>query len=125
MNTMNRKANCKNEYQGKDKRVLCVCSAGLLRSPTAAFVLQKEFGYNTRAAGINPEYALIAVDDVLLHWADEVVVMEPWMAHKLACFPKTLICLDVPDNFERMDPELQKIILKNYNDHLISLNKGE
>jgi predicted protein tyrosine phosphatase len=31
---MNRLGNCKNYHQGKFKRVLCVCSAGLLRSPT-------------------------------------------------------------------------------------------
>ena len=47
----NRLGNSRNIYQGKDKRVLCVCSAGLLRSPTAANVLHKEFGYNTRACG--------------------------------------------------------------------------
>jgi predicted protein tyrosine phosphatase len=114
MSTMNRMANSKNEFQGEDKRVLCVCSAGLLRSPTAAFVLQKEFGFNTRAAGLSKEYALIPVDDVLLHWADEVVVMETWMAHELANFDGALICLNIPDNYERMDPELQNLILSTY-----------
>lgn len=114
MSTMNRKANAKNPYQGQDKRVLCVCSAGLLRSPTAAFVLQKEFGFNTRAAGLNTEYALIPVDDVLLHWADEVVVMESWMAQELDSFDGSLICLNIPDNFERMNPELQTLILAAY-----------
>lgn len=114
MSMMNRKANCHNKYQGTAKRVLCVCSAGLLRSPTAAFVLQKEFGFNTRAAGLTEEFALIPVDEVLLEWAEEVVVMENWMAEKLKDFDGTLICLNVPDNFERMDEELQQIILSKY-----------
>ena len=111
---MNRMANCHNKYQGSAKRVLCVCSAGLLRSPTAAFVLQKEFGFNTRAAGLTAEYALIPVDEVLLEWADEVVVMESWMFEKLKDFDGTLVCLDVPDNFERMDEELQQMIIERY-----------
>jgi len=111
---MNRKANCHNKYQGSEKRVLCVCSAGLLRSPTAAFVLQKEFGFNTRSAGLTAEFALIPVDDVLLEWADEIVVMENWMYEQLKDFDGTLICLNIPDNFERMDDELQKIIIEKY-----------
>lgn len=114
MSTRNRLGNCHNPFQGKDKRVLCVCSAGLLRSPTAAFVLQREFGYNTRAAGLTAEFALIPVDEVLLEWADEVVVMEQWMYDQLSQFDGELICLDIPDQFDRMNPELQQLILDSY-----------
>lgn len=112
----NRFHNITNPYQGESKRVLCVCSAGLLRSPTAANVLHKEFGFNTRAAGINHEYALIPLDDVLLEWADEVVVMEPWMYHQLETNQsvKKLLCLSIPDKFAYMDPELQSMILTSY-----------
>ncbi len=35
----NRWGNIDNPYQGSAKKVLCVCSAGMLRSPTAANVL--------------------------------------------------------------------------------------
>ena len=124
MSTRNRLANCHNHFQGKDKRVLCVCSAGLLRSPTAAFVLQREFGYNTRAAGLTTEFALIPVDEVLLEWADEVVVMEQWMFDQLSQFDGTLICLDIPDQFDRMAPELQQLILDSYKANLMK-NKKE
>lgn len=75
----NRLANVHNQYQNqsKYKRVLCVCSAGLLRSPTMAYVLSQEpYNYNTRAAGINEEYALIPVDMALVEWADEIVFAE-------------------------------------------------
>ena len=75
---MNRLANSSNRWQGKYKRVLCICSAGLLRSPTAAFVLSQEpYNYNTRAAGLTKEFALIPVDEVLLNWAQEVVCIGP------------------------------------------------
>ena len=72
----NRLYNCKNPYQGDAKKVLCVCSAGLLRSPTAAVVLNREYGYNTRACGTEVGHALIPLDETLMHWADEIVVMD-------------------------------------------------
>jgi len=118
MSHMNRIANCKNEFQGKIKKILCVCSAGLLRSPSAAVVLSQEpFNYNTRAVGLTEEYALIPVDDVLLHWADEVVCMEEWMKEGLVSQDvKHVICLDIPDKFAYRDPELMELIAKRYND---------
>lgn len=114
MSKLNRLANCHNRFQGEAKKVLCVCSAGLLRSPTTAIVLQREFGFNTRAAGLSTEYALIPVDDVLLEWADEVVVMETWMAQELEGKHDKIVCLSVPDNFEYMNETLQNIIKTKY-----------
>lgn len=58
----NRKWNAKNPHQGNFERVLCVCSAGLLRSPTVAVVMAQH-GFNTRAAGLEKDFALIPVDD--------------------------------------------------------------
>ena len=69
-----------NPYQNQDhyKRVLTICSAGCLRAPTAAFVLSQEpYNYNTRPAGAVDSYAIVKVDEVLLAWADEIVVMGP------------------------------------------------
>ena len=126
----NRLFNSHNPYQGQDRKVLCVCSAGLLRSPTAARVLQKEYGYNTRAAGIDGGHALIPVDVVLLHWADEIVVMDEnqkFAIHKiqdemvnknahlgLNLHDTPIHNLNVPDMFGYMDERLQKIILERY-----------
>ena len=114
MSKKNRLANCHNKFQGEAKRVLCICSAGLLHSPTAAVVLQREFGYNTRAAGLDGEYALIMVDDVLLDWADEIVVMESWMAHELNHVPTPIVCLGIEDDFNYMDTRLQQVIKEQY-----------
>lgn len=114
---MNRLANCKNRFQGRAKKVLCVCSAGLLRSPTAAVVLSQEpYNFNTRAAGLTPEYALIPVDEVLIEWADEIVVMEKWMAEEIEAYEKPIIVLDVPDEFPYRDPRLVELIKKNYDE---------
>jgi predicted protein tyrosine phosphatase len=70
----NRLYNVHNPHQNFDKykRVLCVCSAGLLRSPTMARVLQEEYGYNTRAAGVDFDFALVPMDWALVEWAQEI-----------------------------------------------------
>lgn len=77
MSSYNRIANAGNRFQGDRKKVLCVCSAGLLRSPTLAWILSNEpFGYNTRAVGTSSEYALIPLEDVHLEWAHVVVFVD-------------------------------------------------
>ncbi len=116
MSLMNRKGNASNPYQGKYKRVLCVCSAGILRSPTAALVLSKEpFNYNTRAAGLSEEYALIQVDDVLLEWADEIVCMDEKQEAELReRTHKPIYNLGINDNFEYRDKGLMEIIFRKY-----------
>lgn len=122
--TMNALHNCNNPYQGAEKRVLCLCSAGLLRSPTAAFVLQKELGYNTRAAGVT-DYALIPVTEVLLEWADEIVCVNEETYNilidsaarskfDLEAIKRITTVLDIPDIYPRMDSTLQKEILRQY-----------
>lgn len=114
---LNRLANCRNSYQGKWKKVLCVCSAGLLRSPTAALVLsQPPFEFNTRAAGLSTEYALITVDKVLVEWADEIVCMTPTQASIMrAGTDKPVICLHIEDDYEYRDPKLCELIKERYN----------
>ena len=121
MSKLNRLANANNEFQGDFKRVLCVCSAGMLRSPTAAEVLSREpFNFNTRAAGLSKEYALVQVDDVLLHWADEIVCMEidHWNELKKMLadgdVSKPVLNLSIPDMYKFRDPELIKIITEYY-----------
>lgn len=114
----NRMHNSKNPHQGTAKKVLCLCSAGLLRSPTTANVLHREYGYNTRAAGVTEDFALIPVDDVLLEWADEIVCVEAsvWRTLEKAyphVAPITII-LNIPDRYSWGDSELEQIIKTQY-----------
>ena len=124
----NQLANCKNPFQGTTKKVLTVCSAGLLRSPTAAFVLHKEYGFNCRPAGIVHEYALVPVTEALIFWADEIVFMEDGhlqdfrtMFEEKSSFARAKVeagefqVLNIPDTYSWMDEELQKLILEIYN----------
>ena len=119
----NRIYNTKNPFQGDYKKVLCVCSAGLLRSPTAALVLSKApFNYNTRAAGSEASFALIAIDKVLLAWADEVVCMSANQAEQISRllgehlgYTSTPIHnLEIADSYAYRDKALQKLIKKRY-----------
>ena len=120
---MNRLGNITNRYQNfqKHKRVVCVCSAGLLRSPTAALVLSQEpWNYNTRAVGIVPQFALVPLDRVLLEWADEIVCMTKSQALEvegLVCnsdLSTPVLCLDIPDIYGYRDPELVRLISERY-----------
>lgn len=124
MSYMNRMGNAHNRFQGDAKRVLCVCSAGLLRSPTLANVLHEKFGYNTRAVGIADEYALIPVDEVLVEWADEIVFVNQDVyrafVHKYDTHnvEADMITLDIPDKYGWNAPELRKACLVQYNQYL-------
>jgi predicted protein tyrosine phosphatase len=126
---MNRMNNAHNIFQGKFKKVLCVCSAGLLRSPTIAYILSQEpYNYNTRAIGIVPEFALISLDNVLLHWADEIICVE--QEHVLQIkdllkennLNKPLVYLNIPDIFSYREPKLIDIIKTQYDKILSTLN---
>jgi predicted protein tyrosine phosphatase len=63
-----------NMYQGTASRYLFVCSAGMLRSPTAASVADS-LGYNSRSCG-SATYALIPISVNLIHWANKIFFME-------------------------------------------------
>jgi predicted protein tyrosine phosphatase len=109
-----------NKFQGDYKRVLTVCSAGILRSATAAHILcQKPFNFNTRNVGA-ASYALIPLTDDLILWADEVVCMEE--EHKNAVYNKMMsmdlykpiFVLDIKDIYEYRNPKLVKLIKERY-----------
>ena len=103
----------KNPHQGNAKKVLCVCSAGLLRSPTLAWILSNEpFNYNTRAVGTASDYALIVLDDVQLQWADAVVFVDK-DNHAMARYEHAELIdnmehhvLKIPDKYEFRHPKL-------------------
>jgi len=124
---LNRLANSSNRFQTDAKRVLTVCSAGLLRSPTAANVLHRLHGYNTRAVGHSEEYALIPIDEVHIEWADEVVCVHPdvkreldWKFQDSTAYAKVdVVVLAIPDRYSWGDSELEKLIEKQYADSLL------
>jgi len=114
----NRLRNAHNSNQGNFKRVLCVCSAGLLRSPTIAWVLSnRPYNCNTRACGSEPSYALIVLDPVLVEWAEEIVIANSeqfgpvsQLVDAIEGPQRKIINLDLPDMYKTRSPELIRII---------------
>ena len=109
-----------NPFQGNNKKVLFVCSMGILRSATAARLYANK--YNTRAVGTY-EDALIPITLQLIAWADEIVfVNKDNYLTALNKFPGLdqfegqLRVLDIPDRFPHMHPELIKAFKEQYED---------
>lgn len=96
-------------------RVLFVCSQNKLRSPTAEQVFSDRAGFEVASAGID-RTADNPVSAETLEWADVIFVMERAHRNKLAqkfrahLKNKRVICLDIPDDFEYMDPKLIRIL---------------
>jgi predicted protein tyrosine phosphatase len=97
------------------KHVLFICSQNRLRSPTAEEVFATWPGVETASAGLNND-AETPVSPELLSWADTIFVMEKAHRNKLTARFKPhlrkqrLICLDIPDEYEFMDPTLVQLL---------------
>jgi len=97
------------------KNYLFVCSQNRLRSPTAEQIFASHPGIETLSAGTNND-AETPVDPEMLQWADTIFVMEKTHRAKLqkrfraAIGGKRIICLDIPDDYEFMDPELIRLL---------------
>lgn len=97
------------------KRVLFICSQNRLRSPTAEQVFSGRPGFEVASAGLNND-AESTVSPELLEWADVIFVMEQMHRHKLSkkfeahLKSKRIICLDIPDQFDFMDPALVRLL---------------
>lgn len=118
-----------NSFQGDYKKVLAVCSANMLRSPTIAHVLSAEpFNYNTRSAGTH-SFALIPVTQDLLMWADEIVCADSehtTIINKMLQdyhLDKRLINLRIPDHYEYREPKLIEMIISRYTIHGLDNNE--
>lgn len=108
-----------NPFQGKDKRVLFVCSMGILRSATGARLYA--YKYNTRSCGTWDD-ALIPLTLKLLSWANEIVFVNK-QNYEGACkkfgdlsknYEGTIKILDIPDMYPHMHADLQKAFVEQY-----------
>jgi predicted protein tyrosine phosphatase len=96
-------------------KLLFICSANVLRSPTAEAVFSRYDGIEAASAGINMD-AETPVSADLVEWADVVVAMEQHHARFLQgkfgylLRRKRVAVLGIPDRYEYMDPELVEIL---------------
>jgi len=108
-----------NEFQGVYHRALFVCSAGLLRSATGAYIGSR-MGQNTRACG-SESYALIPLSVNLISWAETIYFVNEFNYHsgletffndKKATFQleEKSVVWDIEDVYNYRDPKLVQII---------------
>ena len=97
------------------KRLLFICSQNKLRSPTAETVFANHSGVEVDSAGLNND-AEVPLSDEQLEWADLVLVMEKAHRNRLnrkfshALGGKRITVLNIPDDYEYMQPELIEIL---------------
>jgi predicted protein tyrosine phosphatase len=104
----------RNPYQGTDRKVVFVCSMGILRSATGARIYAHK--YNTRTCGSWAD-ALVPLTENLITWAEQIVfVTRDNYEQALGRFEddedtvgtiqEKAVVLDIPDRFDHMHPEL-------------------
>lgn len=95
--------------------MLFVCSENRLRSPTAEAVFSEYENVDAIGAGTNSDAETVVSGD-LIEWADVILVMEKSHRNKVSAKfkellkGKKLVCLDIPDNYECMQPELVQLL---------------
>ena len=105
------------------KNVLFVCSQNRLRSPTAEQVFSGGPGLEVSSAGTNHD-AENPLTAELVAWADIIFVMEKAHRGKLqkrfraALKGARVVCLDIPDEYEFMDPVLIRLLETRVQRHL-------
>lgn len=97
------------------KHLLFICSQNRHRSPTAERVFGGYVGIKAASAGID-RGATNPVTLELLQWAHYIFVMEKRHRNRLSSnfrhhlHDKRVICLNIPDEYEFMDPLLVKLL---------------
>jgi predicted protein tyrosine phosphatase len=105
------------------RHVLFICSQNRLRSPTAEQVFADWPGVETAWAGIN-HGAENPVTPELLEWAELIFVMERVHRARLSgrfgpsLRGKRIVCLDIPDDYDFMDPALVRLLQARVPRHL-------
>ena len=97
------------------RRVLFICTQNRLRSPTAEHVFASWPDIATDSAGLGND-ADVPLSPEQIVWADVIFVMEKVHRNRLGqrfrrhLNGKRVICLDIPDDYEYMQPELVRLL---------------
>ncbi|WP_313174937.1 low molecular weight protein tyrosine phosphatase family protein [Massilia sp.] len=98
-------------------RALFICTHNRLRSPTAEQVFATWPGIETDSAGVGAD-ADVPLAPEQLDWAEIVFVMEKLHRSRLSAKfrrhlnGKRIVCLDIPDDYDYMQPELVRLLEK-------------
>jgi predicted protein tyrosine phosphatase len=96
-------------------KLLFVCSKNQWRSPTAEAVFAEYDGLEVDSAGLD-RGAEVPLGTEAIEWAEIIFVMEQAHRKKLSrnfrpyLKDKRVVCLDIPDEYEYMEPALVKLL---------------
>jgi predicted protein tyrosine phosphatase len=111
------------------KHILFLCSQNKLRSPTAEAIFVDHPAVEVDSAGLNHD-AIVPLSEEQLHWADLILVMEKTHRTRLnrkfgkALAGKRVAVLDIPDNYDFMEPELVALLQKKCAAYIPSLGSS-
>lgn len=94
-----------------------------MRSPTAERIFSKRPDLEVRSAGTAAD-ALVRVNEQMLDWADVIFIMDDLQRRSLRRrFPahpavERLVCLEIPDDFTFLQPELVALLERRTSPHL-------
>jgi predicted protein tyrosine phosphatase len=104
-------------------RVLFICHYNRKRSATAERIFAKDAALEVRSAGTSDD-ALVRVNQRMLDWAEVIFTMDGEQRRDLArMFPAhpaldRLICLEIRDQYDFLDPELIALLRERTAAHL-------
>lgn len=107
-------------------KVLFVCTQNRLRSPTAENIFRDYKGIEVKSAGTD-SHARVLLTSKLIEWADIIFAMEKSHEEKIKMkFRKKLdgkkiLVLNIPDEYDYMQPELISLLKKLIPKHIKSL----
>jgi len=111
------------DTDSRPTKLLFVCSKNKWRSLTAERMLNGVNGYDVRSAGTEKD-ARIKVTAGHIGWADMIFVMEKKHRRRLdekfgdSLAGKEVVCLNIPDDYKLMDPELIDLLLEKLSPHI-------
>ena len=103
--------------------ILFICSKNRLRSPTGEEVFSAYNGIEAIGCGTNADAATPLSGD-LIEWADIIFAMEKMHQRKInqkfrkMLKDKKIVCLDIADNYDRMEPALIGLLKKKVFNHI-------
>ncbi|MEP3478440.1 MAG: phosphotyrosine protein phosphatase [Fuerstiella sp.] len=109
---------------------LFVCSKNKWRSPTAERIFRNDSRFAVRSCGLSKQ-AVRTITHKDVDWADVIFVMEAEHKSRLRqSFRRELNdtivdCLDIPDDYQFMDPELVELLTDRINERLSQLQEDE
>jgi predicted protein tyrosine phosphatase len=107
----------------RSRRILFVCQLNRSRSATAERLFCKRADLDVCSAGTS-EDALVRVNQRMLEWADVIFAMDARQQRALERMflghpaLESLICLEIPDTFTFLQPDLIRMLEERVAPHL-------